>query len=356
MKLIIQNKTYNKDAYVNWIQNQHQDSMPNWIKEHLAFTKEWLNEKDHINVHTSGSTGDPKWMRHSKTSVIKSAQLTIDYFGLKENDRLLLCLPIRFIAGKLMFVRAEQAKLTLEIIAPTSNPFEHINDDIDFIAVTPHQLSLGLAKCPENVDRCKKILIGGGPISQKLADQIASLNSSCYHSYGMTETITHIAIKNLNGPKASDAYHALPGVSFKLDKEDALIIKAAHLDESEIITNDIVNLLSSTSFQWLGRRDHVINSGGIKLHPEQIEQKIASIITTPFLIAAEKNDTFGEQLILLLEGEEKLKIGLRERLATHLGSIELPKAIYTVKQFSRTENGKIKRKEILHHFFKTKRD
>jgi len=354
MKLIIHAKSYSKSEFENWIQDQDHDIAADWIKELIAFTTEWLSNKEHIDVHTSGSTGDPTWMKHSKKSVKKSAHLTLEYFGLKAHDRMLLCLPTRFIAGKLMFVRAEQGDLSLEIIEPVSNPFEQIKDNIEFIAVTPHQLSQGLAKSRQNVDRCKKILIGGGPISKSLQDEILSLKSLCYHSYGMTETITHIAIKILNGPKASDIYEALPGVSFELDKEEALIINAEHLDENKIISNDIVKLISSTAFQWLGRRDHVINSGGIKLHPEQIEQKITSIIRTPFLIAAEKNDTFGEQLILLLEGDENLKNGLKERLSMHLTGIELPKAIYTVKQFYRTENGKIKRKEILRQFFKTK--
>ena len=354
MKILIEGKHFNKVAFLTWLKQESSVTESPWISELKNFTKEWFNDKDFINVHTSGSSGNPKWIKHSKASVVKSAQLTLDYFGLKEGHKMLLCLPTRFIAGKLMFVRAEQANLEIEIIAPTSNPFKDIKSKIDFIAVTPHQLIEGLNHDPQNVDHVKTILIGGGPISADLLKRIGSLRSSCFHSYGMTETITHIAIKRLNGINSSSEYKALPGVRFSTDDQGALVIHAEHLDESPLLTNDMVSLNTKTSFEYLGRMDHMINSGGIKLNPEQIEQKISSIITRPFLIASEKNNTFGEQLILLVEGNEGELLDIRERIAVKLKGVEMPKAIYAVNEFSRTENGKLKRKEIILSFLKTK--
>ncbi|MBW7893411.1 MAG: AMP-binding protein, partial [Chitinophagaceae bacterium] len=266
------------------------------------------------------------------------------FFEFKNNQKALLCLPLSFIAGKMMVVRALFSRLNLICVEPGLNPLSSIPPDIciDFAALTPMQF-----KDTTHTGRVRKILLGGGPISPEMEQQYQSLPAEIYHGFGMTETLSHVAIRRINGVNASPWFQALPGIHFNTDSRGCLIIDAPFLDVP-VITNDIVDVVNNQSFQWKGRLDNVINSGGIKLFPEEIEKKLYPLIPERFFVTGLPDDTYGEKVCLIIEGEPyspgKLSL-LQSSLPRYLSKYEKPRAVYFLNKLQITESGKIQRKE-----------
>ena len=307
------------------------------------FIHEWLDNNNYVVVKTSGSTGVPKNLDLSKQKMINSAKATGTFFKLAENTTALLCLPSNYIAGKMMLVRAMILGWNLYIVAPEKNAISHYDTEYDFVAMVPYQVHYSL----KYLNKIKKLIIGGGAISKELNDRLQKVNTEVFATYGMTETISHIAVRRINGLAKSNDYTALPRVRFSLDKRNCLIIDAPEVSVEKVISNDVVKLISPTSFEYVGRIDHVVNSGGIKLFPEQIEEKLAFYIDRPFIIASEKNETLGEQLILIIEDATTQENSDFKEAFLSLSSYERPKKIYTFSKFPFTETGKIKRMELL---------
>lgn len=314
------------------------------------FLLDWLDHHDFIVINTSGSTGSPKPISISKQAMVNSAIATGDFFNLKPGDKALHCLPSNFIAGKMMFVRAMMLGLELDLIAPTSQPNFDTKGHYDFCAMIPLQLQNSLDNC----HRIKTIIVGGASVSNALKHAIQNINSSVYETYGMTETVTHIAVKKINNTvslqedktlqSVEPHFKTLPNISVSQDDRGCLVISAPELLKDKIITNDIVKCLSETAFEWLGRYDNVINSGGLKLFPERIEAKLQDKIQERFFVASCSHETLGEQLILVLESDSNK---LNESIFLDLDKLEKPKTIYMVKQFIETPSGKIQRKKTL---------
>ena len=314
------------------------------------FLLDWLDSNDFININTSGSTGTPKPISISKQAMVNSAIATGDFFNLKPGDKALHCLPSNFIAGKMMLVRAMILGLELDLVAPTSQPNFSSETHYNFCAMIPLQLQNSLDNCRY----IKTIIVGGASVSNALKKAVQNLNSSVYETYGMTETVTHIAVKKINNFNIEKECHAelveasyfqtLPNINISQDERGCLIIEAPKLSKDKIITNDIVKCVSESEFEWLGRYDHVINSGGLKLFPETIEAKLQDKIKERFFVASNSHETLGEQLILILESDSNT---LNESVFLDLDKFEKPKKIYAVKQFVETPSGKIQRKKTL---------
>tara|TARA_R110002049_G_scaffold227369_1_gene399561 strand:- start:1945 stop:3021 length:1077 start_codon:yes stop_codon:yes gene_type:complete len=309
------------------------------------FLLDWLDKKDYIIVKTSGSTGKPKRLKIKKQAMVNSAIMTGDFFKLEPKDKALNCLPSNFIAGKMMIVRAISLGLELELVAPTAHPLIDYAKTYDFCAFTPMQLKFFL----KYTDNIKTIIVGGAPVPRSLLDDIQSIKSDVYETFGMTETVSHIALKKLNNFDDKTVnepliFKTLPDVKISQDDRDCLIIEAPKLTEEKIVTNDIVKLYSETGFEWLGRYDNVINSGGIKLFPEQIEGKLQNKIKDRFFVASVPDDILGERLILVLESDSN---NLDDSVFSDLDKYETPKEIYAVKKFAKTASGKAHRKNTL---------
>lgn len=310
------------------------------------FMEEWLHPSPFIQVSTSGSTGPPKVIEIEKNLMLHSASATAKFFNFQKGQSALLCLPISYIAGKMMVVRALYSTLNLVCIEPSLSPLTALPVDqvIDFAPLTPMQL-----KDTSTTHAVKKILLGGGPIHVDVENKLQSLSAEIYHGYGMTETLSHVALRRVNGPQKSEVYHALPQVNFQLDSRDCLVIEVPFLKEN-VVTNDIVELINEREFIWKGRSDHVINSGGIKLFPEIIEKKITSFIQERFFVAGLADDLLGEKVCLFIEGNSyrtdqlnALKTQMKESLSKH----EIPKEIFFIPTFSETPSGKIQRKKSM---------
>lgn len=307
-----------------------------------SFLLEWWNDNDFIEVRTSGSTGKPKKIKLLKKTVAASADKTIAFFGLQSNNRALLCLPVQYIAGKLMLVRAMRCGMRLVATEPSLHPIAELQEPVDFAAMIPTQVSNALEDeiAKNRLAKIEKVLIGGAPLEPKLEKRLQALPNRFFHSYGMTETATHVALREIG----KDApYSALLGVRFSADERGCLMVDADHIAE-RIVTNDLVEILDHQHFRWLGRIDNAIISGGLKHLPEVLEQKIAAFVAPSFYIKGEPDALLGQRLVLVIEGPPLSAAqceALRDQLKTVLTEHQIPKAIRFEKNFNRTETGKI---------------
>jgi O-succinylbenzoic acid--CoA ligase len=313
------------------------NSKEEYLTELGRFLLDWLSDNPEIKLQTSGSTGEPTQLRAPKAMLSASAMTTVKALALQPKQQALLCLPVRHIAGKMMLIRALLAGLWIDVIEPTASPM--VSKTYDFTAMTPHQLRSSL----DHLDRFKQIIVGGAPVDDSLRSALKGHASMIYSSYGMTETYSHVALQNLSAGEIH--YTAVDHVRFSTH-EDALVIHAPHIGIEKLITTDCVDLISSTQFLWKGRSDHVINSGGIKLHPEQIEKALSTIISVPFFVFGKPDKRLGQSLSIVFEGHLPNEIETMVSSLDTLSKYEKPKDYFVLSQFIRS-NGKILRKQTL---------
>ncbi|MFC4097802.1 AMP-binding protein [Euzebyella saccharophila] len=311
------------------------------------FLIDWLNDADYLVVQTSGSTGKPKKIQLQKEYMKNSAVVTGEFFGLKPKDTALLCLPASYIAGKMMLVRSMVLGLHLDYINPTTEVSLKADSGYDFAAMVPLQVENSLSE----IHKIKYLIVGGAAVSEELKVKIGltGIPTQIYETYGMTETITHIAVKKIHpNDNIQENFKALKGVTFKQDERSCLIIEAQQVTDEPVLTNDVVNLVSEKEFNWLGRYDNVINSAGVKLFPEQIEAKLGKFLSQRFFVAGIPDQKLGHKLVLILEGEGQI-VAVRDKIAKspELDTYERPKDIYFVKTFMETTSGKIQRNKTM---------
>lgn len=310
------------------------------------FLLDWLGNSEIIQVKTSGSTGKPKKIGLSKEHMANSALATGKFFGLSEKDTALLCLPAEYIAGKMMLVRAMVLGWQLDYMAPNAQPLKSIRKAYDFCAMVPMQVENSLSQ----LYLIKTLIIGGAPVSRKLREKLASTKTEIYETYGMTETITHVAAKKIGGVEGNaidSFFEVLPDVSIRNDDRGCLVIECPKISNNTIVTNDLVKLIDGRRFQWLGRWDNVINSGGIKLIPEEIERKLGPLISNRFFVTGTQDDALGEKVVLVKEGVEEPDLKDKISALRSLTKFEIPKTIFVVPKFIETTNGKVNRKKTL---------
>ncbi|MFD1294602.1 AMP-binding protein [Lutibacter holmesii] len=312
-----------------------------------AFLIDWFNDNLYVEVKTSGSTtGAPKLIQLQKAHMINSAKATGSFFNLNSGTKALLCMSANYIAGKMMLVRALTLGWSLDVIAPVSNPINGIDTVYDFCAMVPLQMHNSL----NEMHKVKQLIVGGGVVSKELEHKIQSIPTSIFATYGMTETITHIAVKKLNNfteatekREIQSFYKLLPNISINLDQRGCLVINAPKLSYEKVVTNDLVEIISEDEFKWLGRFDTIINSGGIKLIPEQIELKISELLANRFFVAGIPDAILGEKLVLFVEGEKQENLlGQISQLKT-ISKFEIPKNVFFLQKFIETPTQKINR-------------
>lgn len=307
-------------------------------QKHIGiFILDWLNNKTFVPMQTSGTTGVPKIIHVSKDAMVQSALATGQYFDLPQNTRALHCLPAQFVAGKMMLVRAILLGWDMDAVAPSATPLAYNHCEYDFSALVPLQAEASLTE----LHRVKKTILGGARVGESLIQQLQELPVEVYETYGMTETITHIAAKRVGQP----AFETLPGVTVATDGRGCLVIHAPRVAAEPVVTNDVAEVISSTQFAWLGRIDNIINSGGIKLHPEKIEQKLEPFLYgRRFFVTGVPDAVLGEKLVLAVEGEPfEAPVNAFEAL----GKYEKPKEVLFIPQFVETGSGKVRRAETV---------
>jgi o-succinylbenzoate---CoA ligase len=326
------------------------DSFPDFLRAAFSFCKSWLSGQTSFTQLTSGSTGTPKKIYIHRSQLLASAEATGAFFQIQPDITLLCCLNPEYIAGKIMLVRAMVWDCPIWLVEPSSLPLSSVDFIPDFAAMVPLQAEQSLhdSQSKSKLKHIKQLLIGGAPISDTLRKNLVEHQIQAWQTYGMTETVSHIALAKIK--QNPPVYQTLPGVQIGQDERGALWVISPMSGSEKIQTNDLIEQISENHFSWLGRADFVINSGGVKLHPELLEQKVETTIKelfpgSSFFFFGEKDNKLGERVVLIIESvanqdaEEKLV----QRLGMILGKYEVPKAVYFSPKFQLTPSGKIDR-------------
>ena len=312
-----------------------------FLQDLKAFLQEWQNDEPTVLVHTSGSTGTPKPLQVEKERMRASARLTCSFLGLKEGDSALLCMPLQYIAGKMVVVRSFVAGLRLLPVAPCGHPLKELTEIPTFAAMIPMQVynTLQVSEERSKLMEIKHLIIGGGAIDDALGRELKAFPNHVWSTYGMTETLSHIALRRLNGAEASDWYTPFENVRIRLSEENTLIIHAPSVCAEELTTNDIAEINDEGKFRILGRKDNTINSGGVKIQIEQVEAALKEHLDIPFQITARKDAKFGE-IVVLLYNKVKEEADIRRICEEKLPAYWVPKIYLPVEELPLTGTGK----------------
>ncbi len=326
------------------------ENLQQWEQELGTFLVHWLSDAETITVQTSGSTGIPKPIEISKKAMISSAMATDEAIQASHCPIALLCLSVNYIAGMLMVVRAMVYGQNLITVKPDGHPFRTLADGIDpgFVAMVPAQVfnCLQDVQARERFLKVRKLIIGGGEIAPSLEAILTEHPGEVYATYGMTETITHIALRRISGNGRQEFFTTLPGVTVDLDERGCLVIRAHHIFEVPVITNDLAELSDARHFRWLGRYDHVINRGGQKIIPEQMEKRLVPFIVQRFYLVGHPDEKFGSVPVLFIESDpwpETQLSELQSAINDVLPHFSRPTRIIFKPRFEETPSGKIKR-------------
>ena len=331
-----------------WQQAVDAPHMPSWKKELFSFLLTFTDEEETLPLHTSGTTGPPALITAGKARLAASARLTLQHLDLHAGDKALLCLPVHYIAGKMMVVRALTGHLDLRLTPPAATPA--IRENYDFSAMTPHQAAsvLRSAGGREKLARIKKLLIGGGPLSQELEKALSTLKTDIRHTYGMTETFSHIAMRKITRPGRSRWFEPLPGIRISLSVEGTLIVHAPHLSDRPLHTRDLAVTDGKGRFRITGRSDNIINTGGVKISPEEVEEQLAKMISPPFFLSSLPDPVLGERIVLIVRRKKLSPRDLEEiRRAVEVlpEKISRPRQVIALNRFILTPSGKLQRND-----------
>ncbi len=325
----------------------------------LKFCHSWLSGQQSFQLKTSGSTGTPKIISITRQQMEASAHLTIKALKLESNHTALVCLDTKYIAGQMMLVRSLVCGMNIVAVDPASNPFEKIPSTLsfDFAALVPYQLqSIIHSAGRSRLNELKCVIIGGAPLDAATKKELLSVTCICYATYGMTETISHIALQRLNGDQPQSYFETLDGIEISKDERGCLVIQADYLDNIELITNDLIDIIDTHKFRWLGRWDNVINSGGVKVIPEKVESAVQEIfdslkLNNRFFIIGIADVKLNQKVFLIIEGtpfSKDLLSRVESELEEKVGRYEKPRALKFINNFKQTETGKVMRAETMH--------
>ena len=322
-------------------------------KSTLEFCRQWLSGQNIFNLETSGSTGAAKTIEVKRKHMVASAEQTISFFNLKPGDTVVVCLSTAYVAGKMMLVRALEGGMNIIANEPTSHPLLELEQDFDFLAVVPLQMEHIIANPFSllKIQNAKATIVGGAPVSYSLSKAIEKTKANVFATFGMTETLSHFALRRLS-PKIEKTFRTMENVLIAQDDRGCLVVSAPQTGNQPLPTNDLVTLINDQEFQWLGRIDNVVNSGGYKIQLEEVEAQIESCfydlgLSNRFFLFGTSDEHLGERLEMVVEnldsGTHELDTFLRDRLR----KFERPKKIHNIPIFKETPTGKIDRQATI---------
>ncbi len=317
----------------------------------LAFIQKWKGGDQDFELRTSGSTGEPKKISFDRSHLELSAKRTINHFDLNQDDISLICIDVRYIGGLMMLVRSLVAGMDMIVCEPSSNPFQEVDmSKPTFIAIVPLQLKQLIDYTSRDgvLDQIKAVIVGGASIDSALEELTHELSIPVYQTFGMTETASHFAVRRISGPQFDEWYTVVNGWEVDSDVDGRLAVNWGLPDSEWIVTNDMVEFSDGKGFRWVGRLDNVINSGGIKIHSEALEQTIKSEllrlgIDSRFFVFGVPDTDLGEKLVLLMEGQPNWEKTIHQHLKDSLPKFHCPRELFFLDDFIETPNGKIDR-------------
>jgi O-succinylbenzoic acid--CoA ligase len=348
-----------KNFFLTWEKLKNNDFKWHLLEENekniVVFCQQYFDKTiTFFELQTSGSTGIPKKIIIQKKNMQISAKATIDFLNLTQEDNFLICLPTDFIAGKMMLVRAMELETNVFFVSPQQDFWNEIIN-FQFVAIVPPQLRTLLDNPNANqiLNTAKAIIVGGASVPVQWEKDLQKIKTPIYATYGMTETVSHIALQLLNTSQKQDFFEILPHITIEKDEDECLKIKSEITENQWIKTNDLVEIKEQTKFKWLGRKDNIINIGGKKIQPENIEKIIQEVffildIENLFFVYKIPNEKWENKLILIVEGKEWNEILKRQFYQILTNKIEkflLPEKIIFLPQFIYTPTQKIQRKE-----------
>lgn len=312
------------------------------------FVSDWQSDSPTLLVHTSGSTGKPKPMLVEKRRMEASARITCGFLGLRAGDTALLCMPLDFIAGKMVVVRSLVWGLQLVAVEPSGHPLKGLTESPTFAAMVPMQVynSLKVEEERRLLRDIKHLIIGGGAINRDMAEALRGFPNAVWSTYGMTETLSHIALRRLSGAEASEWYEPFDGVGVTTNANGCLVIDAPAVCAQPLVTNDIAEIApDGRRFRIRGRRDNVVCSGGLKLQIEEMEARLQPHLNVPYMISKRPDDKFGEAVVLLAVTDDMESVC--EVCRKHMPRYEQPRYFLAVSELPMTPTGKPARAEAM---------
>ena len=343
--IFIEGKAFTRKGLLEYSAEQlNNPGVPRGRKEAFAFMAHFLDPGEKaILQRSSGTTGDPKSFTLSRDAMMNSAGRTLEFFGLTGGEKALLCLPVHYIAGKMMVVRALLGGLDLLLQEPSSRPLEHMSEDVEFAAMVPLQIEESL-QYKDPLGRISNLLIGGGELHPATRYTLSSMEApAVYETFGMTETYTHFALKRINGPDPDSCFRLLKDVKISTDPRGCLEVHVPGITPGPVLTNDLVEINKECNgFAWLGRYDNLINSGGIKVIPELLEKQVREFLGKECLVLPEADRKLGHRLVFLVEfaGDDPPMDSWMKKLRARLSAYEIPKRILTTPSLPRNASMK----------------
>ena len=344
--IILSDKLYSLEDIVPHCRKKLKNKkLPEWEAKIYQFIFDFLDDKDYIVQYSSGTTGTPKRIELPKEAMIKSAESTIEKLNLKWTNKALLCLPVDYIAGKMMIVRSFVAGLNLFWEEPSSMPSLSKYGQMDFCAMVPLQVYNSFSNY-EFFKNIRNLIIGGSELRSEIMAMFRDVPNNTYETYGMAETCSHIALRKISGEKPDRYFEVLPNISIRTDERDCLVIQAPYF-EKDIVTNDVVELVDDKHFIWKGRIDNLINTGGIKIKPEELEAGIETIIDEDCAVIGVEDSKLGQKIVLVIESPKELDTkSILKNLKEHLEPHQVPKEIVYLEELPRTTSFKLDRSKL----------
>ena len=338
--LAIDGVWYSKDELILKAIQCKDNQLPQYKASFWQFICDWFDNHEFIVLKTSGSSGTPKQIKVSKEKIRSSAKRTIEFFNLQPFSSALICLSCDYIAGKMMVIRALEARMNIVLVEPSSMPITSDMADFDFVAMVPLQI-LSYKLMPTLLDKCRTLIIGGSAVTNDVVAILSGCKCCAYETYGMTETVSHIALRRVNGLESTHNFSVLNGVRVYKDERGCLVIEDKFTLDNLLVTNDRVELLSDGEFQLLGRYDNVINSGGIKISPEVVERSIGLHLDCEYAISWVEDSLLGQKMVLVTTASITDECLAEINLAN--GKYMKISKVLVVSALPKTENNKLDR-------------
>lgn len=339
----IEGKWLTKTELLDMANSKLATQLPPYQESFWRFVMEWFNGNDFVELKTSGSTGIPTQIIVKKAKMRASASRTLKFLDIRSGDKALICLNCDYVAGKMMIVRALEGNLNLILRDATSNPLENLIEAIDFAAMVPLQV-LFYKENPLLLNIVKTLIIGGASVSNQLETVLMRSSTMAYETYGMTETVSHIALRLVNGEGRKESFTALEGVEIDVDARGALIIRDEFTLDAPLITNDVIDRVSEREFRITGRVDNIINSGGIKISPEEIERQISPVLAADFLVSWVSDSKLGQKMVLVCT--QTISDKDLEGINSLLPKFYKIHKVFNIHELPLTETGKINRLKV----------